>query len=131
MFEQYIMPLIQEILYLVIIAVVPVLAKFIVGLIMSKKAEIEARTDTLVFQDTLMRAIQLVQDAVDTTSQTYVDALKAEGKFDEESQKKAMEMTIAAVSSVMDEGMKEMISTFYTDFDAWVKIQIESYINNK
>ena len=127
MFEQYIMPLIQEVL----IAVVPVSAKFLIGLLNSKRAEIEARTDTLVFQDTLLRAIQLVQDAVDTTSQTYVDALKAEGKFDEEAQKQAMDMTVASVNSLMDDSMKELINTFYADFDKWVKTQIESYINNK
>ena len=131
MFEQYIMPLIQEVLYVVLIAVVPVSAKFLIGLLNSKRAEIEARTDTLVFQDTLLRAIQLVQDAVDTTSQTYVDALKAEGKFDEEAQKQAMDMTIASVNSLMDDSMKELINTFYADFDKWVKTQIESYINNK
>lgn len=131
MFEQYIMPLIQEVLYVILIAVVPVLAKFLIGLLNSKRAEIEARTDTLVFQDTLLRAIQLVQDAVDTTSQTYVDALKAKGKFDEEAQKQAMDMTIASVNSLMDDSMKELINTFYADFDEWVKTQIESYINNK
>lgn len=131
MYEQYIMPLIREILYVVIIAVIPVLTKFIVTALNAKRNEIATRTDNLLFKDTLLRAIQLVQDAVDTTSQTFVDTLKAEGKFDEESQKKAMEMTLNSVKSLMDSDMKEMIDTFYLDLDAWIKLQIESYINKK
>ena len=131
MFEQYIWPLIHEVLYVVIIAVVPVLAKYIVDLLNSKRDEISARAESFAFQDAILRAIQLVQDAVDTTSQTYVEALKKEGKFDSESQKKAMDMTIQSVEKLMDKDMKELINTVYLDFDEWVRVQIESYIKNK
>ena len=131
MFEQYIWPLIHEVLYVVIIAVVPVLAKYIVDLLNSKRDEISARAESFAFQDAILRAIQLVQDAVDTTSQTYVEALKKEGKFDSESQKKAMDMTIQSVEKLMDKDMKDLINTVYLDFDEWVRVQIESYIKNK
>lgn len=131
MFEQYIWPLIHEVLYVVIIAVVPVLAKYIVDLLNSKREEISARAESFAFQDAILRAIQLVQDAVDTTSQTYVEALKKEGKFDSESQKKAMDMTIQSVEKLMDKDMKDLINTVYLDFDEWVRVQIESYIKNK
>lgn len=131
MFEQYVWPLIHEVLYVVIIAVVPVLAKYIVDLLNSKREEISARAESFAFQDAILRAIQLVQDAVDTTSQTYVEALKKEGKFDSESQKKAMDMTIQSVEKLMDKDMKDLINTVYLDFDEWVRVQIESYIKNK
>ena len=131
MFEQYVWPLIHEVLYVVIIAVVPVLAKYIADLLNSKREEINARAESFAFQDTILRAIQLVQDAVDTTSQTYVEALKDEGKFDSESQKKAMDMTIQSVEKLMDKDMKDLINTVYLDFDEWVRVQIESYIKNK
>lgn len=131
MFEQYVWPLIHEVLYVVIIAVVPVLAKYIVDLLNSKREEINARAESFAFQDAILRAIQLVQDAVDTTSQTYVEALKKEGKFDSESQKKAMDMTIQSVEKLMDKDMKDLINTVYLDFDEWVRVQIESYIKNK
>lgn len=131
MFEQYVWPFIHEVLYVVIIAVVPVLAKYIVDLLNSKREEISARAESFAFQDAILRAIQLVQDAVDTTSQTYVEALKKEGKFDSESQKKAMDMTIQSVEKLMDKDMKDLINTVYLDFDEWVRVQIESYIKNK
>ena len=131
MFEQYVWPLIHEVLYVVIIAVVPVLAKYIVDLLNSKREEINARAESFAFQDAILRAIQLIQDVVDTTSQTYVEALKNEGKFDSESQKKAMDMTIQSVEKLMDKDMKDLINTVYLDFDEWVRVQIESYIKNK
>jgi hypothetical protein len=73
----------------------------------------------------------VIRDAVDTTSQTYVDALKKAGNFTEESQKIAFSKTFETVKALLDEETKTLLETAYTDLDKWIEVQVESYIKAK
>ena len=74
----------------------------------------------------------IVSQAVNTVSQTYVDGLKAEGKFDAEAQKAAFEKSKAYVYTLMTEDTLNAIRENYGNLDTWVSTKIEENIaNNK
>ena len=47
--------------------------------------------------------MRLVENAVDCVSQTYVDTLKKQGKFDAEAQKNAYNQAVEAITKLMDD----------------------------
>ena len=69
-----------------------------------------------------------VTDCVLTTTQTYVDALKGQNAFDPEAQKKAFEMTKAAVLAILTEDAKEYLNSALGDFDEYLKTLIEAQV---
>lgn len=74
-------------------------------------------------------ATGIVVSAVKTVFQTYVDALKKEGKFDKESQMLALTKAKDIALSQMTEDVKEFIQTNYGELDLWLTTQIEATIN--
>ena len=123
--------LLQDLLYVIIIAVIPVITKFVTSYLDAKKKEIEVSKENLEFKNTLLYAVQIVHDAVDTVSQTYTYSLKKEGKFTKEAQEEAFNMALESVKRVLSDEMKRMIATTEDDLNTWITLQIESYINNK
>ena len=123
--------LLLELAYAVVIVVVPILAKYAISFLASKKSEIDAKTDSIVFQDTVSEAIDLIQRVVDTVSQTYVDSLKKSGNFTEEAQKKAFNDALETVKNLLSNDTRELLEVTYSDIDSWIKVQIESYIQSK
>lgn len=74
-------------------------------------------------------ATEIVVSSVKTVFQTYVDALKKEGKFDKESQILALTKAKDIALSQMTEDVKEFIQTNYGELDLWLTTQIEATIN--
>lgn len=74
-------------------------------------------------------ATEIVVSAVKTVFQTYVDALKKEGKFDKKSQILALTKAKDIALSQMTEDVKEFIQTNYGGLDLWLTTQIEATIN--
>jgi len=74
-------------------------------------------------------ATEIVVSVVKTVFQTYVDALKKEGKFDKESQILALTKAKDIALSQMTEDVKEFIQTNYGELDLWLTTQIEATIN--
>ena len=74
-------------------------------------------------------ATEIVVSAVKTVFQTYVDALKKEGKFDKDSQMLALTKAKDIALSQMTKDVKEFIQTNYGELDLWLTTQIEATIN--
>jgi len=77
----------------------------------------------------LSTATLIIVNAVRSVFQTYVEALKKEGKFDEQSQKIALLKAKDIALSQMTEDVKEFISSTYGDLDSWINTSIEATIN--
>lgn len=77
----------------------------------------------------LTTATQIVTNATLCVFQTYVESLKAEGKFDKESQLVALERAKDIAISQMTDDVKEYIATNYGNLDHWLTTQIEATIN--
>lgn len=69
-----------------------------------------------------------VEDAVLTTTQTYVEALKNKNMFDEEAQKHAFELTYDAVMRVLTDDAKKYIESAVGDLDTYITNKIESTV---
>lgn len=70
-----------------------------------------------------------ITECVLATKQTYVEALKKNGNFDETAQKEAFEKTKQAVMNILSTDAKEYLTTVYGDLNAYVNQKIESEVN--
>ena len=67
-------------------------------------------------------------DAVLHVNQTYVDSLKASGKFDKDAQNEAFNKAYSEAINLISDGTKEIIEEVYGSFDEWLKSKIESSV---
>lgn len=77
----------------------------------------------------LTQATNIVLDAVRSVFQTYVEALKKEGKFDEDAQLLALNKAKEIVLDQLSDDIKNFISNNYGDLASWITNQIEASIN--
>lgn len=69
-----------------------------------------------------------ITSCVISTTQTYVNSLKKEGKFDAEAQKIALQKTYDAIMGILTEDAKEYLSTVIGDLQSYVLNKIESNV---
>lgn len=77
----------------------------------------------------LSAATDIVLNAVRCVFQTYVEALKEQGKFDEQSHIVALTRAKDIALSLFTEETKAYIKENFGDLDKWLTTQIESTIN--
>ena len=114
------------------IAIVPLLGILIPELIKwlrSKSKEIQVKVDNDTADKYIQMITETVVNCVIATNQTYVESLKADGKFDLEAQKVAFQKTLDAVLAVLSEDSKEYISTAFSDVETYLTTLIESAVN--
>ena len=76
----------------------------------------------------LNTALSIITDVVKQTYQTYVESLKAEGKFDASAQKVALEKAVNAIKGLLSEKVQSYISENYGDTEKWITTQVEPAI---
>lgn len=77
----------------------------------------------------LTAATNAVVNAVRSVLQTYVDTLKASGKFDESSQKIALIKAKKLALESMNAEVQNYIETTYGNIDTWITTMIEATLN--
>lgn len=70
-----------------------------------------------------------ITTCVISTNQTYVDSLKAQGKFDLEAQQVAFTMTYEAVLELLSDEAKKYLIEAFGDLEAYITKQIEAEVN--
>lgn len=123
--------LLTELLYVVLIGAIPIVSKYLIQQIEAKKNEILKNDKAENFQNSIDGAMSLVEKVVDYVSQTYVDTLKKEGKFDAAAQQNAYNKAVEALEKLMDDDMKHVLINVYGDLSTWMKVAIESYIKSR
>lgn len=114
------------------IAIIPLLGILIPELIKwlrSKSKEIQVKVDNDTADKYIQMITETVVNCVIATNQTYVESLKADGKFDLEAQKVAFQKTLDAVLAVLSEDSKKYISTTFSDVETYLTTLIESAVN--
>lgn len=76
----------------------------------------------------LNTALSVITDVVKQTYQTYVESLKAEGKFDAPAQKVALEKAVNTIKGLLSEKVQSYIAENYGDTEKWITTQVESAI---
>lgn len=107
-----------------VIPLLGVITAYIIKYVNKKAAEID---DEKVKKYTDMLA-DIISDAVQSTSQCYVDVLKKEGKFDKESQVEAFKISYQKVMNVLSEDAQEVLSTVYKDMYEFISSAIEAEV---
>lgn len=89
---------------------------------------IAERTDLEYSKYVLLDITKIVESVVHETSQTFVDGLKAEGKFDEESAKVALEKSKARAIEIISPASYELLEQIVGDANAYIEAQIEATV---
>lgn len=113
---------------LVIIPAIPILASYAVKAMKEWADSKSVAIDNEIVAGYLTDITEIISQAVISTTQTYVDSLKAQGKFDEEAQKIAFAKTKTTVLSLLAEDAKEFIADMYGDVDLWLDTKIEQMV---
>lgn len=118
----------EQIFNLIIYPVLGIGGIYLTYLIKVKIDELKQKTNDETTKKYLDMLNQTIANAVLATTQTYVDALKKEGKFDIEAQKKAFQQTYEAVMKVLTEEAIMYIKTSVGDLETYVANQIEAQV---
>ena len=119
----------NQIFQLFVIPILGVLATFVVEFLRVKSKEIVNKLDNDVAKKYAEMITNTVIDCVIATNQTYVEALKKQGKFDEQAQKVAFEKTLNAVLGILTEEAKNYIKETTGDLNLYLSQLIEAEVN--
>ena len=121
--------LLSQIFEVCIIPLLGVLTTFLVRYINAKMKALADTTNDEKQKKYIEMLNNTITDCVIATTQTYVDTLKKQGKFDKEAQEQAFLMTFNAVSGLLTEESKKYLNEAIEDLDLYIKQKIESEVN--
>ena len=112
----------------VVIPALGLLTGFIVAFINKKKEELQEKINNEVLKKYVDMLANTITTCVVATNQTYVNALKKQGKFDAEAQKEAFRQTYDAVMAILSEEAIYYLTVFYGDLEVAVTSLIEENV---
>lgn len=121
--------LISNIFQVCLLPLLGILTKYLVAFIAMKSEEMKQKTNNETAQKYLQMATDTITACVIATNQTYVESLKAQGKFDKEAQEVAFNKTLEAVLALMNDEVKEYITEVFGDLNTYLTTQIEAAVN--
>lgn len=122
--------LIAQIFELVIIPLLGIITTYIVKLVNKKIAEIDANVNSETASKYLEMLDKTISECVLSTTQTYVDALKAKGEFTTEAQKEAFNKTFNAILEILGEDAIEYLDEIVGDLSTYINVKIESEVKS-
>jgi hypothetical protein len=123
--------LLMTLIQAVIIPAIPILVTFLVKLLKAKAEQATIKINNELVQQYLQEAVDSVLQAVTFTSQTYVDNLKKQGKFDAEAQKIAFNTAKDIALQLLTEDAKNLITDLYGDLTVWLDTKIEQTVKEQ
>ena len=121
--------MLSQIFEVCVIPLLGILTAYLVQYIATKKDALIKQNDNALAAKYITMLSKTITDCVIATNQTYVDSLKSQGKFDAEAQKKAFNMTLTAVLSILNDEAKEYLTAIYGDLNTYITKQIEAAVN--
>lgn len=122
------MDVLAQIFELIVYPVLSIGGIYLTYLIGVKIKELKQKTNDETAKKYLDMLNSTISSAVLATTQTYVDALKKQGKFDEEAQKAAFKQTYEAVMKVLTEDAVKYITVSVGDLQTYVTNRIEAEV---
>ena len=122
------MLVLEKIFELVVFPVLGIAGIYLTYLIKIKINELKQKSK----DDTVQKYLDMLNDtitsAVLATTQTYVETLKKQGKFDEAAQKIAFQKTYNVIMKVLTDEAIKYITTSVGDLETYVTNQIEAQV---
>lgn len=122
--KEFMFTLLQGILSVAI----PLATAYLVAFLKRKSAQVAAQTENERAQHHLGEITNAVTTAVTATSQTYVDALKAENAFTKEAQLEALNKAKDTALAVLSPAAVQFIADVYGDLNAYLIAKIEETV---
>jgi len=123
--------LLMTIIQAVIIPAIPIVVTYLVKLLKAKTEQTATKISNELVRHYLQEAIDSVLQAVTYVSQTYVDSLKKQGKFDAEAQKIAFNTAKDIALQLLTEDAKNLITDLYGDLTVWLDTKIEQTVKEQ
>lgn len=120
---------IEMLVRMVLVPVLPVVASFLVALLNKYIAKVKADVEQKQLEKYISLAESAIQSAVMSTTQTFVDSLKAAGNFDKEAHAEALKMTKENVMRIVADSTRDAIEMAYGDFYEWMDLKIHETIH--
>lgn len=121
--------MLSEIFEVCIIPLLGILTAYLVNYIKLRGGEVINSMENELEKKYLRMLINTVNQCVIATNQTYVEALKKQGKFDIEAQKHAFQLTYAAVLQIIGDEGKEYLANIVGDLQEYITQLIEAEVN--
>ena len=121
--------MLQEIFFTVLIPLIGILCTYGIAFLRKKTHEIQVQVNSELFTKYSEMLIGLVETCVIATNQTYVDELKAQGRFGPEEHDIAYHKTFDAVKALMTEEMQKVLGEVYKDIDFYISQLIQEQVN--
>ena len=122
------MDFVQNILYIIITAAVPVLTTFICKFLYEKWSANKQVIDNQHIQDVLDQVVNIVLNCVVAVNQTFADELKKKGEFNETAAKEAFEMCKSMALKMLSDEAMIIIESVYGDIDIYLDTLIEAKV---
>ena len=107
----------QNVLYSALIAIIPVLTRYIVVYINTKIEESKTSRYMELIADAITQAVAF-------TSEAYVDVLKEKGQWSPEHHSEARDLALATAKQQLAKGALVFIEEVYKDVDKWLMDRI-------
>jgi hypothetical protein len=120
------MSVLEQVFELVVYPVLSIAGIYLTYLISVKIKELKQKANDETARKYLDMLNDTIQSAVLATTQTYVESLKKQGKFDAEAQKIAFKQTYDAVMKVLTDDAIKYITASVGDLETYVTNRIEA-----
>ena len=122
------MEVLQQVLYAIITAVVPILTGFLCKWLASLYENNKTKIKNEKVSATIGQVTDMIVAAVETTTSTYVKQLKADQLFTGDAHKEAFNKTLEAVKKQLTEESTKIIAETYGDVDTYLTNKIEQLV---
>lgn len=123
--------IILTLLSAVLSVVIPVATAYLVSFLKKKSAQVSAQTENEKAKQYIDEFTDAITTAVAATSQTYVDALKADNVFTAEAQEIALEKAKSTAIKILSTAALSFISELKGNTDEYLTVKIEGAVRNQ
>ena len=123
--------LLQNLLYVAITAVLPILTVYITGLLKKNITNIAEQAESEREAEIIYEAGQLIETVVVSINQTIVETAKKKGTFDKSAQKVAKQQAIDKIKELMTDETKKVLDKVYNNYESYIDVTIEAIVNKQ
>lgn len=123
------MNILEQVFNIVLFPLMGVATTALIVFITAKTKELKKKYDNELFNKYADMLEQTIISCVIATNQTYVEALKKEGKFDAEAQRIAFDKTFSAVITILSDDAYDYLSEAIGDLEEYITNRIEAEVN--
>ena len=132
MLETTTQTILQELLYVLLIVLVPFISKYLFEFLEASKKKVAEQVKNDKVEATVLKVLGIVENAVESTNQTFVSELKKNGgRLTEKTKKEAYEKTYDTVKAMLTNDVIDLIVEEYGDLDVYLDTLIEKVVANK